>query len=91
VGCPYLIHHVLGLAGLALFLLHPGNASPVQLDGLCTIFPSLSGSLASGLLADPLHGSLIIFTLWALFRWQNTASWKGRSVLAFFCRSAPFY
>jgi 4-amino-4-deoxy-L-arabinose transferase-like glycosyltransferase len=37
---------------------------------------------------DPLMVCLIIFTLWALFRWQNTSSWKWAILFGVFAGAA---
>ena len=66
------------LGGLALFLLVREFASigPALIGTLFYLFLPFGVIASRTFLPDPLMVCLIIFTLWALFRWQNTATWK---------------
>ncbi len=66
------------LGGLALFLLIREFASsgPALAGTLFYLFLPFGVIASRTFLPDPLMVMLIIFSLWALFRWQNTASWK---------------
>ncbi len=66
------------LGGLALFLLISEFASsgPALIGTLFYLFLPFGVIASRTFLPDPLMVALIIFSLWALFRWQNTASWK---------------
>ncbi len=66
------------LGGLALFLLISEFAStgPALIGTLFYLFLPFGVVASRIFLPDPLMVALIVFSLWALFRWQNTASWK---------------
>jgi 4-amino-4-deoxy-L-arabinose transferase-like glycosyltransferase len=66
------------LGGLALFLLirEMTSIGPAFIGTLFYLFLPFGVIASRAFLPDPLMVSLIIFSLWALFRWQNTASWK---------------
>jgi 4-amino-4-deoxy-L-arabinose transferase-like glycosyltransferase len=67
------------LGGLALFLLVQELALSSAAALIATLFYLFVpfGVLASrAFMPDPLMVSLICFSLWALFRWQNTLRWK---------------
>ena len=66
------------LGGLALFLLIQELASTgaAIIGTLFYLFLPFGVIASRAFMPDPLMVALIIFTLWALFRWQNTAKWK---------------
>jgi 4-amino-4-deoxy-L-arabinose transferase-like glycosyltransferase len=66
------------IAGLALFLLirEFASTSAAMIGTLFYLFVPFGVIASRAFMPDPLMVCLIIFTLWALFRWQNTASWK---------------
>jgi len=66
------------LGGLALFLLIRELASnPAAIIGTLVYLFVPYGVLASRVfMPDPLMVALVIFSTWALFRWQNTSQWK---------------
>jgi 4-amino-4-deoxy-L-arabinose transferase-like glycosyltransferase len=66
------------LGGLALFLLISEFAStgPALIGTIFYLFLPFGVIASRAFLPDPLMVALIVFSLWALFRWQNTALWK---------------
>jgi 4-amino-4-deoxy-L-arabinose transferase-like glycosyltransferase len=66
------------LGGLALFLLIREIAStgPALIGTLFYLFLPFGVVASRAFLPDPLMVALIVFSWWALFRWQNTSSWK---------------
>ena len=66
------------IAGLALFLLIREFASTgaAMIGMLYYLFVPFGVIASRAFMPDPLMVCLIIFTLWALFRWQNTSRWK---------------
>jgi hypothetical protein len=66
------------IAGLALFLLirEFASTSAAMVGTLFYLFVPFGVVASRAFMPDPLMVCLIVFTLWALFRWQNTASWK---------------
>jgi 4-amino-4-deoxy-L-arabinose transferase-like glycosyltransferase len=66
------------IAGLALFLLirEFASTSAAIIGTLFYLFVPFGVIASRAFMPDPLMVCLIVFTLWALFRWQNTASWK---------------
>ena len=66
------------IAGLALFLLirEFASTSAAMLGTIFYLFVPFGVVASRAFMPDPLMVCLIVFTLWALFRWQNTASWK---------------
>src|SRR5512140_120756 len=66
------------IAGLALFLLirEFASTSAAMIGTLFYLFVPFGVIASRAFMPDPLMVCLIIFSLWALFRWQNTSSWK---------------
>ena len=66
------------LGGLALFLLARDLASTgaAFISTLIYLFAPYGVIASRAFLPDPLMVALIIYSLWALFRWQNTGKWK---------------
>jgi len=66
------------LGGLALFLLIREFASSgaAIIGTLVYLFVPFGIVASRAFMPDPLMVALIIFSIWALFRWQNTAKWK---------------
>ena len=66
------------IAGLALFLLirEFASTSAAMIGTLFYLFVPFGVVASRAFMPDPLMVCLIIFSLWALFRWQNTSSWK---------------
>jgi len=80
------------LGGLALFLLirELASTSAAMIGTLFYLFVPF-GVIASRIfLPDPLMVGLIVFALWALFRWQNTAKWKWAILFGIFAGAALF-
>jgi 4-amino-4-deoxy-L-arabinose transferase-like glycosyltransferase len=80
------------LGGLALFLLIREMASTgaALVGTLFYLFLPFGVVASRTFLPDPLMVSLIAFTLWALFRWQNTARWKWAILFGLFAGVALF-
>lgn len=66
------------LGGLALFLLIRELASngAAIIGTLVYLFVPFGIIASRVFMPDPLMVALIIFSLWTLFRWQNTSKWK---------------
>jgi 4-amino-4-deoxy-L-arabinose transferase-like glycosyltransferase len=66
------------IAGLALFLLIQefASTSAAMVGTLFYLFVPFGVIASRAFMPDPLMVCLIIFSLWALFRWQNSANWK---------------
>ena len=66
------------LGGLALFLLIQEFASngAAIIGTLVYLFVPFGIIASRAFMPDPLMVALIIFSIWALFRWQNTSKWK---------------
>jgi 4-amino-4-deoxy-L-arabinose transferase-like glycosyltransferase len=66
------------IAGLALFLLirEFASTSAAMIGTIFYLFVPFGVVASRAFMPDPLMVCLIVFTLWALFRWQNSASWK---------------
>jgi 4-amino-4-deoxy-L-arabinose transferase-like glycosyltransferase len=80
------------LGGLALFLLIREFAStgPALIGSLFYLFLPFAVIASRIFLPDPLMVALICFSLWALFRWQNTARWKWAILFGLFGGAALF-
>ena len=80
------------IAGLALFLLirEFASTSAAMIGTLFYLFVPFGVIASRAFMPDPLMVCLIIFTLWALFRWQNTASWKWAILFGIFAGAALF-
>ncbi len=80
------------IAGLALFLLIQEFASTAaaMIGTLFYLFLPFGVVASRAFMPDPLMVCLITFTLWALFRWQNTASWKWAILFGIFAGAALF-
>ena len=80
------------IAGLALFLLirEFASTSAAMVGTLFYLFVPFGVIASRAFMPDPLMVCLIIFTLWALFRWQNTASWKWAILFGVFAGTALF-
>jgi 4-amino-4-deoxy-L-arabinose transferase-like glycosyltransferase len=79
-------------AGLALFLLIQefASTSAALIGTLYYLFLPFGVIAGRAFMPDPLMVCLIIFTLWALFRWQNTASWKWAIAFGILAGTALF-
>jgi Dolichyl-phosphate-mannose-protein mannosyltransferase len=66
------------IAGLALFLLirEFASTSAAMIGTIFYLFVPFGVVASRAFMPDPLMVCLIIFSLWALFRWQNTSRWK---------------
>ena len=66
------------LGGLALFLLIREMTSngPALIGTLFYLFVPFGVQASRAFQPDPLMTALLVYYLWALFRWQNTRSWK---------------
>ncbi len=80
------------IAGLALFLLirEFASTSAAMAGTLFYLFLPFGVVASRAFMPDPLMVCLIIFTLWALFRWQNTACWKWAIAFGIFAGAALF-
>jgi 4-amino-4-deoxy-L-arabinose transferase-like glycosyltransferase len=80
------------LGGLALFLLirELASTSAAMIGTLFYLFVPFGVIASRTFMPDPLMVALIIFALWALFRWQNTASWKWAILFGIFAGAALF-
>ncbi len=80
------------LGGLALFFLARELTSTAAALISTTIYLFVPfGVIASrAFQPDPLMVALIIFSLWALFRWQNTSTWKWALLFGLFSGLALF-
>lgn len=66
------------IAGLGLFLLirEFASTSAAMISTLFYLFVPFGVIASRAFMPDPLMVCLVVFSLWALFRWQTTASWK---------------
>jgi 4-amino-4-deoxy-L-arabinose transferase-like glycosyltransferase len=80
------------IAGLALFLLirEFASTSAAMVGTLFYLFVPFGVIASRAFMPDPLMVCLIIFTLWALFRWQNTSRWKWAITFGIFAGTALF-
>ncbi|MCX6036385.1 MAG: glycosyltransferase family 39 protein [Chloroflexi bacterium] len=80
------------LGGLALFLLirELASTSAAMIGTLFYLFVPFGVVASRTFMPDPMMVALIIFALWALFRWQNTASWKWAILFGIFAGTALF-
>jgi len=80
------------LGGLALFLLiqELASTSAAMIGTLFYLFVPFGVIASRAFMPDPLMVALIAFTLWALFRWQNTARWKWAILFGIFAGAALF-
>jgi hypothetical protein len=80
------------IAGLALFLLIREFASTAaaMIATIFYLFVPFGVFASRAFMPDPLMVCLIIFSLWALFRWQNTASWKWAIAFGILAGAALF-
>jgi 4-amino-4-deoxy-L-arabinose transferase-like glycosyltransferase len=80
------------IAGLALFLLirEFASTSAAMIGTLFYLFVPFGVVASRAFMPDPLMVCLIIFTLWALFRWQNTSSWKWAILFGVLAGTALF-
>ena len=78
------------IAGLALFLLirEFASTSAAMIGTLFYLFVPFGVIASRAFMPDPLMVCLIIFTLWALFRWLNTSSWKWAILFGVFAGAA---
>jgi 4-amino-4-deoxy-L-arabinose transferase-like glycosyltransferase len=80
------------LGGLALFLLirEFASTSAAMIGTLFYLFLPFGVIASRAFMPDPLMVALIIFALWALFRWQNTSRWKWAILFGIFAGAALF-
>ena len=80
------------LGGLALFLLirELASTSAAMIGTLFYLFVPFGVIASRAFMPDPLMVALIIFALWALFRWQNTSRWKWAILFGIFAGAALF-
>jgi 4-amino-4-deoxy-L-arabinose transferase-like glycosyltransferase len=80
------------LGGLALFLLirEFASASAAMVATLFYLFVPFGVIASRAFMPDPLMVALIIFSIWALFRWQNTSKWKWAILFGLFAGAALF-
>jgi 4-amino-4-deoxy-L-arabinose transferase-like glycosyltransferase len=80
------------LGGLALFLLirEFASTSAALIGTLFYLFVPFGVIASRAFMPDPLMVALIIFSLWTLFRWQNTAKWKWAILFGLFAGAALF-
>src|SRR5512136_1345033 len=80
------------IAGLALFLLirEFASNSAAIIGTLFYLFVPFGVIASRAFMPDPLMVCLIVFSLWALFRWQNTTSWKWAIAFGILAGTALF-
>jgi 4-amino-4-deoxy-L-arabinose transferase-like glycosyltransferase len=80
------------LGGLALFLLIRELASTraALIGTLFYLFLPFGVIASRAFMPDPLMVALIIYALWALFRWQNTTRWRWAILFGIFAGVALF-
>jgi 4-amino-4-deoxy-L-arabinose transferase-like glycosyltransferase len=80
------------LGGLALFLLirEFSSTSAAMIGTLFYLFVPFGVIASRAFMPDPLMVALIIYSLWALFRWQNTSKWKWAILFGIFAGAALF-
>ncbi len=80
------------IGGLALFLLIKefASTSAAMIGTLYYLFVPFGVLASRAFMPDPLMICLIIFSLWALFRWQNSSSWKWAILFGFFAGGSLF-
>jgi 4-amino-4-deoxy-L-arabinose transferase-like glycosyltransferase len=80
------------IAGLALFLLirEFASTSAAMISMLFYLFVPFGVIASRAFMPDPLMVCLIVFSLWALFRWQNTARWRWAIVFGILAGAALF-
>jgi 4-amino-4-deoxy-L-arabinose transferase-like glycosyltransferase len=80
------------IAGLALFLLirEFASTSAAMIGTIFYLFVPFAVIASRAFMPDPLMVCLIIFSLWALFRWQTTPSWKWAIAFGIFSGAALF-
>ncbi len=80
------------LGGLALFLLARELASTgaAFISTLIYLFVPYGVIASRAFQPDPLMVALIVYSLWALFRWQNTGKWKWAMLFGVFGGLALF-
>ena len=80
------------IAGLALFFLirEFASTSAAMIGTLFYLFVPFGVIASRAFMPDPLMVCLIVFTLWALFRWQNIASWKWAIAFGILAGTALF-
>ena len=80
------------LGGLALFLLIQEFAStgPALIGSLFYLFLPFGVIASRAFMPDPLMVALISFSLWALFRWLNSGSWKWAILFGILAGAALF-
>lgn len=80
------------LGGLALYLLVREMTSngPALISVLFYLFNPFGVQASRAFQPDPLMVALVIYYLWALFRWQNTRAWKWAILAGLFGGLALF-
>lgn len=80
------------LGGLALFLLirEFASTSAAMIGTLFYLFVPFGVLASRAFMPDPLMVALITYSLWALFRWQNTTKWKWAILFGIFAGAALF-
>jgi 4-amino-4-deoxy-L-arabinose transferase-like glycosyltransferase len=80
------------LGGLALFLLirEFASTSAAMIATLFYLFVPFGVIASRAFMPDPLMVALVIFSLWTLFRWQNTSKWKWAILFGLFAGAALF-
>ena len=80
------------IAGLVLFLLirEFASFSAAMIGTIFYLFVPFGVVASRAFMPDPLMVCLIVFTLWALFRWQNTSSWKWAIAFGILAGAALF-
>ncbi|MDP3184891.1 MAG: glycosyltransferase family 39 protein, partial [Anaerolineales bacterium] len=74
------------LGGLALFLLirELASSGAAIIGTLVYLFAPYGVIASRAFQPDPLMVALIVFAIWALFRWQNTSKWKWAILFGLF-------
>jgi 4-amino-4-deoxy-L-arabinose transferase-like glycosyltransferase len=80
------------IAGLALFMLirEFASTSAAMVGTIFYLFVPFGVISSRAFMPDPLMVCLIVFSLWALFRWQVTASWKWAIAFGILAGAALF-
>ena len=80
------------IGGLALFLLirEFASSAAAMIATLYYLFVPFGVVASRAFMPDPLMVCLIIFSLWALLRWQNTGGWKWAIAFGILAGAALF-
>lgn len=81
---------ILGGVGLFLLMREFASTGAAFIGLLFYLFLPFAVLASRAFMPDPLMVALIVFSLWALFRWQNTSKWKWAVLFGIFGGAALF-